>query len=355
MMLIQTAERAWARRCAEVGGYWPRNALDLYWRSARRVSGVEQRELLALRYLDHWRAYATFQLSSALASDFHGFLDNTDAQKRALVLDKLSVSALSAASVHRRLRANYTGDAFTVNAAAAVAAFRGNTSDVASTVALGGNVLVDTVYDQSGSGFGNWSNSSTARPRIVNSGTLDVTASGAPTMVFDGSNDCLAGPTATAMGLSGAPALMHVVNARLLGSVNYVFGLGRGTSFSAFRVGIGAPSMFIDINAGTARRTFTVADTTSKHFVYASSMAAGAQVGASDCRQDGVTLSQSAVTNGTNTITLVSTATRWGCTNDSVGNPAGFLNHSSNLLLLFNAVLVGNDLAQVELEGVLHQ
>lgn len=356
-MLIQTADRVHARAMQERGEYWPRNGLDLWWRAARRAP---DRELLALRMLDHWRAHATFHCARRLNGPWlQWFLEETESFDFARVLDRLSVSSLSAASVYRRLRANYSGAAFRVNSATDIA-LHGGTSDIAALIALGGTNVVDTAYDQSGAGFGNWVASGTARPRITNSGTLDATANGVPTMVFDGSNDRLEGPTTTAFGLSGGPALMLCVVAQWTVTGNYGFGLGRGTNFSAFRFGMAGSSPntlpIIDINgAGTARRTFTSSsDSTAKHCAYTASMAAGAQVGAAVCTQDGNALAQSAVAGGTNVITLVSTITRWGCVNDSVGVAAGFMNGKQNMLLFFNAVPTGNDWDCIHHEMVRH-
>jgi hypothetical protein len=362
-MLIQTAERAWKRECEEAGGYWPRNALDLWWRSARRVP---DREMLALRLLDEWRAHTTYRLSSFLRPrHMLGFLEGTGALAYARCLDRLSVAPLFSFSLYRNQRANYLGAAGQVvrasdSATSDLAFTPTKVLDVASLMTHAGvsSEVLAAAYDQGPVGVAhNFTATGTARPRMVNAGVLDVTTGGNPTAFFDGSNDMLAGPTPATLGISGSPALTMCQVVKWTAAGSYSFGLGHGNANAGWRFGAGvSTTIFADNAPGTSRRTFgPTLDVTTQERTYTAGKALNATVSAFTASQGGVTtIPQSAITGGTAALSLGSALTRWMAVSNSVGAPAGFAGGRSNYLTLFGSVLSGADQFIVEQEMFLH-
>lgn len=344
-MLIQTADRVHARAMHERQEYWPRNALDLWWRAARRAPDPE---LLALRMLDHWRAHATFHCARRLNGPWlQWFLEETEAFDSARVLDRLSVSVLTAISAYRRLRANYSGPAFRVNNATDIGLI-GSTADIATLLALGGTNVVDTGYDQSGSGFANYVAATTARPRITNSGTLDTTTGGVPTFVFDGSNDQLAGPSNVSYGLAAGSAITVGLVAKWAATGNFLFSVGEGDADAAWRFELILDAQVgVDLAPGTDRALYNVPlSCTTADRSYIVSKALNADIAHNDVYQNGVL---NALTTGTGSgtdvlnMTSANAATRWGAVSNSVGAAAGFFSGRSNFYVMANTTFTAPD------------
>ncbi len=354
-MLVQTAEHRHYRELPPKQ-WWPHNAIDLWWRCGRRSL---DRELLALRMLEQWRAHATFRLGGRLDSEHMGnFLDNSGSTRRARMSDKISVTPLFLGSVYRKLRANCTGPAIQVARTPDE-----NTNDwhfAGDTVNIDGllghtssnSAVITKVYDQMTDGTTSIDAGGAQRPRIVNAGTLDVTADGRPTMVFaSASSNRLY--RASNMGLSGSPALSIATVAKYTTLAGYMGAIGLGTTGSCFRWAInGTTVAYLDSNA--ANRQFTAQSVTAQHRYYIYSKDVNETVGSWACRQDGVALSQSAVTSGSQAMNISGAHFAWGCAVNTAGTAFGFLNGQSNFLAVLPAVLTGNDRDVVEAEMFQH-
>lgn len=321
--------------------------------------------MLALRFLDHWRAHATFRLASFLNPlDQIGFLEVTEGWRYARVLDRMSVSPCCAFSLYRKLRANYTGDAARVQRSTDSAnhdlAFIHTTVDVAALLTHAGaaSELLTTVYDQ-GSLALNFSAVTTARPRMVNAGTLDVTTRGVPTAVYDGTSDNMSGPTASVLGFTAgtSPAISCCAVVKWAGTGNYAFGLGEGDSNASWRWGSGTSTDIIVDNApGTNRITLQAVDTTANERMYVAHKALNATVAGYGCRQDGLDLTNVLALTGPGAVLSLSgtSAARWMAVSNSAGSPAGFAPGRSNFLALFNADLSAGDILTIEQEMARH-
>lgn len=356
-MLIQTAERRHHRevKLADPRAWWPHNAIDLWWRSARRAPDPE---LLALRMLDRWRAHATWRLGGSLfGPEMCGFLELTNAQAYARLLDKLSVSALVAHSLYRRLRANHATGIFRVvrtDANEHDAILFAHTLDVDELLAHAGvnTHVIKTSYDQTGNGRDYSDNGASTRPRIVNAGTLDVNGAGKPAALWDGTNDVLF--RTDALGLTGSPALTTAcVLAQTSGSTSgYFMHVGGSAATSGWRSNLDNATTSIAVNQAGSQRSFTAASVTSDHG-YVVGKAASAIVSAFTAEQDGIALTQAGLIGGGNGQVLTNSFACWGSTVSS-GTPATHQGMKSNLLVHFAAVLAGNDLEQLRLEMLQH-
>jgi hypothetical protein len=353
-LLIQTAERAHARHLNEVQAYWPRNALDLWWRRAKRSPC---RERAALDVLDDWRRYATERGSRLSRPDLNFFLDASGGQEYARTFDRMSVSSLLATSSYRLLRGNYAGAAFTAmrlsDSNSYAVGLRGGTIEVEGLIAHAA-ASVDGVlhaHDQSGLGNDLSSGGGALRPRIVNAGVLDTTDSGAPSFRFDGSNDALY--RASLLGLTGSPALSVCFVVKYFSYGGYVFALGSGSTGPCFRpAAVLANEAYIDTNA--SNRRFSAASFSTAHRVCIAGKAAGATVGAWTFRQDGTDLVQTTVSGGGTALNLSGAHCCWGHVRNSSGVATGWGNLSSNFLAVFNAVLADDDLLLIEQEMARH-
>jgi beta-glucanase (GH16 family) len=120
-------------------------------------------------------------------------------------LDTLSVSAVAAYSVNRKLRLGYSGSAIRVqrtsDSTESDIGFLGTDLDTAtlSTFCSGTSCYVMKMYDQSGNGYDATQSLTANAPKIVNAGTLQTVGS-RPTAVFDG-NDYL-GLSGGALGIT---------------------------------------------------------------------------------------------------------------------------------------------------------
>lgn len=356
-MLIQTAARRHAREVylANPKAWWPHNAIDLWWRAAKRA---QNRELLALRMLDHWRAHATWRLNGSLfGPEMNGFLEVTNAQAYARLLDKLSVSALVALSLYRRLRANHATGIFRVvrtDANEHDAVLFAHTLDVDELLGHAGanSHVIKTAYDQTGNGRDYSDNGGSTRPRIVLTGALDVNGAGKPSALWDGTNDTLF--RNDALGLTGSPALTSAcVLAQTSGSASgYFMHLGGSAATTGWRSNLDNASNSIAANNAGSQRTFAATGLTADHgFIIGK--AANALVNAFTAEQDGVALTQSGISGGTNVQAMTNSFACWGSTVSS-GTPATPQAMRSNFLAHFGAVLSGNDLEQLRLEMLQH-
>lgn len=350
-MLIQTAERRHHREVglAEPGAWWPHNALDLWWRGARRAP---DRQLLALRMLDQWRDYATWQLGSALFGfELSRFLEATDASARARMLDRMSVSALVAISLHRRLRADYAGPAFDVRDSTAGTTSSvyvlGDTTDMPSmlTTLAGHAGTIATAYDQ-GTGARDLTATTNLQPQI-SSGSLRTFASGVPCARWDGSDDELS--RADLLGLTGNPAIVVAMVAQVVAvTVETAFAIGRNASTRLWGLGV-VDDTHVFAQNGSGVRRFTSTSLTGGVSRLIWSKASGDTCSAYTARQNGSDLSQSFLVNGSSTLNLDTGSTLWGR-----GANNEWLNFDSNFLAIFGSPITGNDRDQLELEMLLH-
>jgi hypothetical protein len=343
-MLIQTADRAWARRCAEERGYFPRAALDLWWRAARRTTRrAGARELLAMRLLDHWRWHATFRLGSRLVRhDMIGFLDTTGAKGYSRALDRISVAPLAAMSVYRVLRANFTGRLLDVyrSSTGTSTSINPTASKVLDVEALlnwvgVGTGTVQEVSDQGPNAWHYRAEFAGNRPTIVASSVLQTSTGGVPTMLFDGASDNLVYPSSLVpnLGLTGTPAREVAVVAKLSGGY-YIGNIGHGNADKGWRFGASATECFMDTSPGSDRVYYSGADSTTKerafHFVGGGTSHAGT------ITQDGVLLPFAFTTGNNDIFSLQNASTRWGAVSQTTNTAAGFMAGRSNMIVYFS-------------------
>jgi hypothetical protein len=125
------------------------------------------------------------------------------------LLDDVGVAAHDAYSL-RKLRSAYAGKAVRVRRSSDNTeldiGFVSNDLDTAAllTFAGAGSAFVKTWYDQSGNARDFTQATTTAQPRIVNAGVLDVTTTGKPKNVFDGADDIYIDTNAANLGLYAA-------------------------------------------------------------------------------------------------------------------------------------------------------
>lgn len=120
------------------------------------------------------------------------------ASSTCLLLDSCttSISAKGAYSVARKLRTAFGGNAFTVRRASDSTTqdigFNAdgtvNATDLASFCS-GTDGFISKIYDQSGNSSDITQATTTAQPKVVTSGTVEVDSAGRVVMIFDGSDD----------------------------------------------------------------------------------------------------------------------------------------------------------------------
>lgn len=267
------------------------------------------------------------------------------------VLDQIATSALGAFSMWIKLRGAYTGSAIRVrrssdNAEADIG-FTG-TGFVDTTALLahcnGSSGFVTTWYDQSGLG-NNWTEtSSTAQPRVVNSGVLDLLASH-PGIRTDGSNDKLS--RTDAFGLTGSPALTVGWASKTAGTSSTIAWSVGGSSanqfFAAFPPDASdSPAGAVLGQGGTAFRAFTGAVAQNSVGYHIAGKASSATPSAFTLEANGSALSQQSVgAGGATAMSMANTAARIGCHSNGTTN---FCQETINCWFIFNAVLSGSDL-----------
>jgi hypothetical protein len=264
----------------------------------------------------------------------------------------VSVTPLEAWSCAWLLNSRYKGPLFTVRDDTTTGTQdiypRNGRVDLFSLLSfLGGHSgAIETVYGQY-----NGKNHSTSgggtRPRIVLSGTLDVTANNTPTMVFAGAQVLAHG---TALGMTGSPALtmlycgLSTVNSKIMA------GLGDlGTNNKCFAHNTGTSSTVPLITQAGAFRGFTASAQSSQHY-YIAGKAASATPSAFTLEQDGTALSQASLTNGATAQNMTDTNVVWGHN----GQGTAYMTGNSNVLAIWNAVLSGDDLLLARACGAAH-
>jgi hypothetical protein len=127
------------------------------------------------------------------------------------LLDDVGVAAHDAYGL-RKLRTAYAGKSIRVRRSSDNTeldiGFSGNDLDTAAllTFAGAGSAFVKTWYDQSGNARDFTQATTTAQPRIVNAGVLDIVTGGRPKMVFDGADDIFIDTNVANLGLYAAGA-----------------------------------------------------------------------------------------------------------------------------------------------------
>jgi len=363
-VLIQTAERRHAREIhlANPRAWFPYNAVDQWWRLARRAPDPE---MLALRMLDRWRDHATWQLAGGLfGPQMNGFLEVTGAMRYARMLDKMSVSPATAISTYRKLRANYSGACFRVARSSDSLQLDiypiGDTADYTQVISHCGaaNGNVDLTYDQSGNAR-NWSSSSTFRPRIYNGSAVDVYSSGGrPAMLWDGVDDKMI--IASNLGFTGdnsitvAMAVEHITLGGGSGFKNVFFSIcGTTAVFSAGML----DATHVALSNLNDNRSFVANETilgNPTDWTFSRTAGDGNQIWkhrphATACVQNG--------SAGTGSTTLGGTGEAgWGKFHN-LGFESQPSNMRSNLLIVWASDLIaagGNDLIILDTELTLH-
>lgn len=269
------------------------------------------------------------------------------------LLDRVGAIPLGAWSCTRLLRRRYTGNLIniidTTTSVHRDIGQRGGYLDVAAMLAfLGGHTgQVGTIYDQSGNGK---DLTSTNHPRIVNAGTVDRTANGTPTMVWSAGTEDMG--RSDALGLTGSPALTVLYAGLSTVNSKCFFALGEdpasGFTDKEFAHNTGTSSTAPIIGQNGSFRTFTSSAESNQHY-YIAGKATNATPSAFTLEQDGSALSQASVTNG-------STAMNMSNQISHMGHNGSFsiLTGNMNLLVIWNAVLSGNDLAYARGCGAAH-
>jgi hypothetical protein len=247
-----------------------------------------------------------------------------------------------------RLNRAYAGPLLRVRRASDNAELDCNYPSQIAAHCAGTNGFVVTIYDQSGTN--NFTQATAAaQAKIFDSATgLVLSTSTTPTMAMqqDGTDDFFAGvgaaPPTGDISLSwfSAQAFTSTTGA----PIPYQY--GSGTVNNAFRARLNtSPSWAAETQPGT--RTFTTVNITLWHSM-AIRRVAGDTVSAYTARQDGVDMVQSAVVLGGTTCNIDLGRVRWGCGLSSLGVEAAFAAQKANLLALYNANVVADNLLAVE-------
>lgn len=350
-MLIQTAERRHHREIglAKPGAWWPHNAVDLWWQEARKLKGPEMH---ALRVLDRWRDYATFQRCGSLfGPEQNQFIELTGANRFARCLDRVSVSSILAVSLYRKLKGNYFGYGFVA---------RDTTTSTNYSIGLPGDVAdinflltsvgahtatIQTCYDQSG----NSRDLTNGAPSIVNAGTLRTNSGGKPVARWNGSGDLLS--RSDLLGLSGNPAIVVATAAQVVSATaESFFTVGRNAAPNLWNAGC-IDDTHVFLQNGSGVRRFSATSVTGSFQRYIFSKASGDTPATYAARQNETSLSESS-TGGTmsTALNLDTGSTYWG----AHPNGTDFLNCDGNCLIVFASAVTGNDLDQLDRELLAH-
>lgn len=275
-----------------------------------------------------------------------------------LLLDLLSVSSLCAVSCSRKLRTNYSGAALRVRRSSDSAeqdiGFAGNLVDTAAiaTFCSGTSGFVRKWYDQ-GSGAHDLGNATTAaQPRIYTAGALEqlsngVTAARWLTAAGAYALSCGAG----ALGISGSPALTAAISFSRHFDEDRLLALGTNVSGQFFLVDAEiSRKCYIGLGSGNRQLNYTTTADLPHSWIL--KKAASAQLSAFDIEESGTDLTQSAITNGTNTLSLQLASCNLVLGND-LGASDGFEGRIA-AFLLFDSLLAGTDLTALRAEMAAH-
>lgn len=284
--------------------------------------------------------------ADSVAAAFSGVIDS--------FLAAGGTGLLFAGSTSHRLYSAYTGPLARVRRASdnavadilySVATNRLDTAALADHCGASDGFLV-TIYDQSGAAKDVTQATAANQPKIYDGATGVVLKGSLPTPTFvRASSQRLA--RGDALGMTGAPALTHAYfgHANSTAARSYMMAIG-GAGANDFYCGYESTNDPQNgSSAATLRRfTETTALTTSTFMMHR--IAAGANMSASTCRQDGVDLVQSSVVAGgpfalTNTAFVIGGSGAGGSTWDGGGSS----------WFEFNADLSGAPLAAIEAYG----
>lgn len=347
-MLIQTAEHAHYRDLPP-GRFWPYRAQEK-WELAglRRDRAPGVREMRALHLLDQWKA-------SYGLNDFamRSFLDNTNANAFARVLDRISVAPKAAWSFGRRLRGNYVGACFRVrrasdNAETDIGFGRGSVNFAAlSSFCSATNGFVTVAYDQSLS-VRNFSQATTAnQPKIFDSSTglnlLGRTLAG----LCDGTNDRM--ERADSCGFSGGNNALTIGLVGKHTSVSgfpYLFSIGSTNSTQSLGLFQDNSATLIGVTNNSGWPSCNVTNVTSAAYTLVATKPSAGNATTHTLRQNSAACSVNSTTNGSANLNLATGKTCVGCyVGDSNFSAAHFA-----CCMLWESQLTANDLAQLEID-----
>lgn len=270
------------------------------------------------------------------------------------LLDRLSVSALGAYSVTRKLKRSATV-AFQLrrsdNNATADIGFVGAYVDFAACLAhcAGNSGFVSLRYDQTGNGNTLAPTSTSAQPRLVNAGAFDVVGN-LPGLRYDGTDDNE--KLVSAFGLTGSPNVTVLWAAKYvtLGTQRDIWGLGgTGTNtFIAATYYTDGASLFLDQSADW--KTFNPLTTPTAAHGYCAQRPAGSTVASYSLMQDGVSVASSSGGAQTATVNMSNTIFVIGQKVDGTIP----VQMNSNTFIVLNSILAGADLAAGNAEMMLH-
>lgn len=246
-------------------------------------------------------------------------------------LDDLTVTPNGMWCFSRRLRTAYTSHLFRVrrasdNAEQDIGYVAGTgIADIAALTSFcaGTDGFVKTWYDQSGNGRDLTQSTTASQPKIWDSATGAVLINGKLAALWDTSNDNLR--RSDACGLSGAVGATSAAvwtGSTLTRIVTWVGG-AEDIVGAALETVTGPSTTTLFLGFEGSSRTFTSPDWTTGANNTIARLAAGAQIGTSKLRRNGTELSQSSVTNGTNTVTFQNTQTVGGRATSPWGGKMG--------------------------------
>lgn len=199
------------------------------------------------------------------------------------------------------------------------------------------NGFVSKVWRQAGSG--NCSNATTSQQPKIYDGTTGMNIrNGLPVMTFDGSDDRLSWTPGFSTSTSPAFTLGTVCKYASVAafSVNVKIG-GNSSSGNVFDYAF-ANTTQVDLTcSGTNRRSFTIANATTKMCEYVVRHALNANMTATELRQDFADATQSAASSAT--LSLSANTALWGGTQNSGGTFTQPSSMDANCMLLMAAEL----------------
>jgi hypothetical protein len=266
--------------------------------------------------------------------------------------DLVSVQPAFAGSMNRVLIRGYSGSLFRLRKGASTtqdfsADFTGWVDFAAVYSFCNGNdVFLDILRNQTGAGHPLTAPGTTNQPKVWDASTgptlLGVRLAG----LWDGSNDNLNSDTSpSGYGFSTGNVAFTVASVGSgTGRHSGIGGANAAQSFSVITRSTSDTDCSVNING--SQRTFGCADVTQPN-IYIGAKAASVTVASYRCRQNGVELSQSAITNGTTNLNLVDTGVRMG---SNANANASFLTGKLNFLAFWTSLLSDADMLGAETE-----
>jgi hypothetical protein len=270
----------------------------------------------------------------------------------AFLLDGITVAALIALSAWRKLRQDYDGPAIRVRRSTddVERDIYFNTLGVLDTVALlafagSASLFVTVIYDQSGNSRDYSSAIAAQQPRIVNAGALETMGSGQAAFVCDGTDDFL-GRTDSA-GLVGTGATTGGVTASFSTASRAVWGFGGNAAGNRWSLFYDGASIFNEHTGSGTSHTPATAVTADNYYVHG--YPAGGDTHSGYMRQNG-----SVLAGGTAGAAAAISITASGARLGDIPTGGFSMNATMNMAVLFNSVLAGSDLTELEAELARH-